>query len=148
MPKTTAKAKVLVRKGNEFLREAPEVSVFLVCLGLINQLRALEHSFSQGELRDRVFFDKFNALLAQLTSIVEATERFDIVVPVMDYGCFSPFFWRWYNWWDDYLKGLSSKEISQLDRLARGRKSTVEGYRPDGDWTRYRHTPSFRLVIS
>ncbi|HVV70682.1 MAG TPA: hypothetical protein VHI52_04145, partial [Verrucomicrobiae bacterium] len=64
------------------------------------------------------------------------------------YGCFSPFFWRWFNWWDDYMKALSSSEIGQIDRLARGRKPAVEDYRPDGSWLRYRHTPSFRLVFS
>jgi hypothetical protein len=148
MPKTTVKAKVQVRRDSEFLKEAPEVSVFLVCLGLINQLRSLEHSFRQGELKERVFFDKFHAVLAQLTSIVEATERFDIILPVMDYGCFSPFFWRWYNWWDDYLKALSSAQIARIDRLARAKSSEVAEHHPDGNWVRYRHTPSFRLVIT
>jgi len=148
MPKTTVKAKVQARRDTQFVKEAAEVSVFLVCLGLVNQLRSLELAFRQGEIKDRPFFNKFNTVLAQLTSIVEATERFDILQPVMDYGCFSPFFWRWYNWWDDYLKALGSHEIGQIDRLARARKPTVADYRPEGDWVRYRHTPSFRLVIS
>ncbi len=148
MPKTTLKPKVQVRRENDFLRDAPEVSIFLASLGLMGRLRELEQSFSKGELRDRPFFNKFNAVLAQLTSIVEATERFDIVTPVLDYGHYSPFFWRWYNWWDDYFKGLSSKQIGQLDRLARARKPAVEDYRPDGDWVRYRQTPAFKLVFS
>ena len=148
MPKTTLKQKVQVRRVTDFLRDAPEVSIFLATLGLMNQLRALEQAFNKGELRDRVFFNKFNAVLAQLTSIVEATERFDIVTPIIDYGQYSPFFWRWYNWWDDYVKGLSSKELGSLDRLARACKPSVEDYRPAGDWVTYRHTPSFKLVFS
>jgi len=87
-------------------------------------------------------------VLSQLASTAEATERFDIVLPVMDYGQFSPYFWRWYNWWDDYLKGLQSREINLIDRMARNRKPGVEGYRPEGDWNRYRHTPAFRLEFS
>lgn len=148
MPKTTIKQKVQVRRVTDFLRDAPEVSIFLATVGLMNQLRALEQAFSKGELRDRVFFNKFNAVLAQLTSIVEATERFDIVTPVIDYGHYSPFFWRWYNWWDDYIKGLSAKELGLVDRLARVGKPSVEDHRPDGDWVTYRHTPSFKLVFS
>lgn len=148
MPKTTSKPKLQVRRDNDFLRDAPEVSIFLATLGMMNQLRELEQAFSKGELRDRTFFNKFNSVLAQLTSIVEATERFDIVTPVMDYGHYSPFFWRWFNWWDDYFQGLNSKAIEQLDRSARCRKPTVEGYRPEGDWVRYRHTPAFKLVFS
>ena len=78
MSKATVKAKVQVRRDNNFLREAPEISVFLVCLGLINQLRSLEQVFRQGELKDRVFFDKFNSVLAQLTSIVDHAQRKDL----------------------------------------------------------------------
>ncbi|MGH7968484.1 MAG: hypothetical protein ACREIC_07110 [Limisphaerales bacterium] len=148
MPKATVKTKVQVRRDHKVLTDAPEVSVFLICLGLINQLRSLEQAFRQGTLKDRVFFDKFNTVLAQLSSIAEATERFDILLPVMDYGCFSPFFWRWFNWWDDYMKALDSSEIGQIDRLARTRKPSVGEYRPEGDWVQYRHTPSFRLVFS
>jgi len=148
MPKTTIKVKGQARMDDEFLREAPEVAVFLVCLGSINRLRSLERALSHGELTDQGFFEKFNAVLAQLTLVVGTTERFDVLMPVMDYGCFSPFFWRWFNWWEDYLKGLTAKEIGQIDRLARARKAAVTGYRPDGDWVRYRHTPCFKLVIS
>jgi len=148
MPKTITNPKVQVRKNSSFLRDAPEVSVFLVCLGLVNQLRSFELAYRQGELTDRVFFNRFNSVLSQLASIAEATQRFDIVLPVMDYGQFSPFFWRWYNWWDDYLKGLQSRELNVIDRMAKTRKRGVEGYRPEGDWAQYRHAPAFRLEFS
>ncbi len=147
MPKTTLKTKVQLRKDNKFLVEGPEVSVFLACLGSMNQLRSLEFAFRRGGLQDSAFFEHFNTVLAHLASIAEATERFDIVMPVMDYGCFSPFFWRWFNWWDDYLKSLSTDEIGQIERLARMRKPAAERYRPEGDWVHYRHTAAFRLVL-
>jgi len=38
--------------------------------------------------------EKSNVVLAQLTDTVVATERFDVVLPVMGYGQFCPFFWE------------------------------------------------------
>lgn len=148
MPKTAVKQKTRIEKDNEFLREAPEVSVFLACFGIINELRHLEQTFRAGRINDQAFFEQFNDVLRQLTQVAEATERFDILWPVIDYGKFSPFFWRWFNWWDDYLQELTPRQLGQLERLARGRRPTVNQHRPREDWVRYRGTPAFTLVIS
>ncbi len=147
MPKTAVKTKVRVEQENDFLREAPEISIFLACLGIIDELRNLERAFRSSAMTDKAFFEAFNEILAQLTQAVEATERFDVLWPVMDYGKFSPFFWRWFNWWDDYLQGLAPRQLAQLERLARGRKPSVKRHRPREDWLQYRHTPAFTLVL-
>ena len=130
----------------EFLRNAPEVSLFIACLGLVNELRGLEAAFKHREFTIHVFRDKSNAVLAHLNETVAATERFDIVMPVMDHGQFSPFFWRWFNWWDDYFKSLTITQIGDIARQARERVPTVNGYRPEDHWVTYRHTPAFTLV--
>lgn len=148
MPKIASKAKLRVERNNEFLRDAPEVSIFLACLGMIDELRHLERSFRASGLSEQSFFEQFSEILCQLTQVVEATERFDVVWPVIDYGKFSPFFWRWFNWWDDYLQGLTPRQIGQLERLARTRKPAVNRHRPREDWLWYRHTPAFTLVVS
>jgi hypothetical protein len=113
---------------------------------MVNQLRGLERAFKGGEFNLSAFLDKSNAVLSQLTETVSATERFDIVLPVMDYGQFSPFFWRWFNWWDDYFKGLSPGQIAHIERLARERVRNVDDYRPADHWVTHRHTPAFTLV--
>jgi hypothetical protein len=148
MPKIAVKTKIQVERDNEFLQDAPEVSIFLACLGMIDELRHLERAFRGSALSEQKFFERFNEILGQLTRAAEATERFDVLWPVMDYGKFSPFFWRWFNWWDDYVQGLTTRQIGQLERLARGRKPVVNRHRPREDWTRYRHTPAFTLVVS
>lgn len=148
MPKIAVKTKIQVEQDNEFLTTAPEVSIFLACLGMIDELRHLEGSFKASAMSDQSFFEQFNQILGQLTRATEATERFDVLWPVMDYGKFSPFFWRWFNWWDDYLQGLTPRQIGQLERLARGRKPSVKRHRPREDWVRYRQTPAFTLVLS
>jgi len=146
MPKTTTKAPTQIQQEKEVLQSEPEVSLFISCLVMVNQLRGLERAFKGGEFNLSAFLDKSNAVLSQLTETVSATERFDIVLPVMDYGQFSPFFWRWFNWWDDYFKGLTPAEIGHIERLARERARLVNEFRPQEDWLAYRHTPAFTLV--
>jgi hypothetical protein len=146
MPKTTTKSIGKVQQDRELLQNEPEVSLFISCLVMVNQLRGLERAFKGGEFNLSAFLDKSNAVLSQLTETVSATERFDIVFPVMDYGQFSPFFWRWFNWWDDYFKGLNPAQISHIERLARERAQKCDDYRPEEHWLAYRHTPAFTLV--
>ena len=146
MPKTAAKSKVEIEQKKEFLLNAREVSLFMACLGLVNELRGLEAAFIQCESTRPDFQDKANAVLAHLNETVDATERFDILMPVMGYGQFSPFFWRWFNWWNDYFKGLTLRQIGDIARQARERVSTINDYRPESHWVTYRHTPAFTLV--
>jgi hypothetical protein len=124
------------------------VSLFIACRGLVNELRGLDVAFRSGELPSRAFSEQVHAVLAHLNETVEATERFDIVCPVMEHGQFSPSFWRWFNWWDDYLKGLSVTQLGDLTRQARERVPTVNDYRPESHWVTYRPTPAFALLPS
>jgi hypothetical protein len=143
---TTVKSNLGSEQKKEFLRNAPEVSIFISCLGLVNELRGLDVAFKRGELARRDFSEKAHAVLAHLNETVDATERFDIVSPVMGYGQFSPFFWRWFNWWDDYFKGLTLTQINDVAREARERAPTVNSHRPENHWLTHRHTPAFTLI--
>jgi len=147
MPKAT-QIKVRIIRGSNGLRTAPEISVFIACRGMVDELRRLACAFNAQQMTKRLFMGKCKAVLASLHEAAEITERFDVVLPVVDYGQFSPFFWRWFNWWDDYMQGLTPRQIGQLERLARERKPTLDRHRPREDWLRYRHTPAFSLVVS
>jgi hypothetical protein len=114
---------------------------------MVDELRGLACAFSALEISKSTFMGRCKAVLGQLNQAADATERFDIVLPVMDYGRFSPFFWRWFNWWDDYFKELTPRQIGQIERMAREERPTVKSYRPREHWVQYRHTPAFTLVI-
>jgi hypothetical protein len=133
----------LVQKEQEFLQNPPEVSCFIACLVMVNQLRLLERAFNGGELSPNAFQSKTHAVLGQLTPAVALTERFDIVTPVMGPGQFSPFFWRWFNWWEDYFGKLTTTEIAEIQRLGRELQVAVNDYRPADHWVRHRNTPAF-----
>ncbi|HWW02821.1 MAG TPA: hypothetical protein VNZ64_24190 [Candidatus Acidoferrum sp.] len=148
MQKSTAKSRFVVEQDKKFLLNAPEVSLFSAALVIINQVRGLEQAFKLGTIAKGAFTKKANALLEHLTETVAATERFDIVLPVMDYGRLSPFFWRWFNWWDDYFKELTPKQVEEIERLRREHSSTLEDYRPKGHWLVYRQTPAPIPVIT
>lgn len=148
MPKTKVKSTPKLERKPDFLLEAPEVSIFLSCLAAINELRFLATAYDTGELTRGDFSQESSGLVTRLNELASATERFDIVCPVIEYGQFSPFFWRWFNWWHDYLKDLTPRQVTYLEKLARNSAAALQAHRPKDDWIRYRHTPSFALVIS
>jgi hypothetical protein len=148
MPKTNTKSKLRVERNKEFLREAPEVSIFLACVATVNELRNLADAYESGDLTRVAFSRRSTCVVAELSELACATERFDIVCPVLEFGRFSPFFWRWFNWWNDFLKDFSPRQVSHLQRLARGGATLRPTHRPENHWLRYRHTPAFDLVIT
>ena len=144
---TTIKT-IVVQQDKDFLLNAPEVSMFVVCLGLVSELSALDSANKQGEISRRAFTQKAHAVVAHLNETAAATERFDIVMPVMGHGEYSPFFWRWFNWWGDYLRSMPLTEFSEVARQALARAPIVNQYRPANDWTTYRSRPAFTLEPS
>ena len=147
MPKVSSIIKAVFEKEREFLLQTPEVVLFSACLAITQKVLTLERAFAAGKINRAAFIRRINILLSQLTRTAEATQRFDIVMPVMDFGRFSPTFWRWFNWWDDYRRSLTPTEIIQLERLVQARAPTISDYRPEGDWQTCRQTPPFRLEI-
>jgi len=148
MPKTKIKPKVRVERSQEYLRTAPEVSIFLACVATVNQLRCLAAAYEVGEITRVSFSRQSTCVVAELSELADATERFDIVCPVIEFGRFSPFFWRWFNWWNDFLKDFNARQIGYLEKKAREGANLTAAHRPQGDWVRYRHTPAFALVIT
>jgi hypothetical protein len=148
MPKTKAKTKVWAQQEKGFLLEAPEVSIFLACLSVVNELRRLAAGYESGEVTRIAFSRRSSVLVGELSDLVGATERFDIVWPVLEFGRFSPFFWRWFNWWNDYLQELTPRQLSLLERTARASGCVCSAHRPKEHWVRYRSAPAFALVIN
>jgi hypothetical protein len=148
MPKTKTKSSFTVERKKDFRLEAPEVSIFLACLAAVNELRCLASSYDCGGLTRTEFSQESSIVVGELNELASATERFDIVCPVMEFGSFSPFFWRWFNWWNDYLKDLKPRQVSYLEKLARDAAPALNTHRPKDHWVRYRHAPAFALVIA
>ncbi len=113
-----------------------EASVFLACLGAVNQLRSLAAAFGEGEITRKAFSKQATPIVADLCLLAEKTEAFDVVAPVVEFGRCSPCFWRWFNWWSDHAATLTTRQIKRMD-----------SHRPPGDWLRHRNTPAFALVI-
>ncbi len=146
MPNITVQSKLQAEQAKRFLLCAPEISIFGICCVMVDELRGLERTFKHRQLTQSAFLAKSTVVLAQLTETVRATERFSIVLPVVGYGKFSPFFWRWFNWWDDYFQSLTPAQISEIEALARERMPAANDYRPPGDWVRYRQAPAFTIL--
>ena len=148
MPKTKIKPKSKLELGTRFLAGAPEVSIFLACVAAVNQLRALATAYDSGELSRIAFSRRSTGIVADLSELANATERFDIVCPVIEFGRFSPFFWRWYNWWHDFVEDFTPRQINQLELVAQEGRACRTATRPKADWLSYRQTPALALIIT
>lgn len=136
-----------VEKDQAFYLAAPEISVFVACCVMVNELRGLQRSLQTGDITQRMFEDKTGPILDRLNDAAEATQRFDVIFPVMTREQFSPFFWRWFNWWDDYLKALTPSQVAETERRAREAGSLIEDLRPKGHWVKYRHNPAIHFPV-
>ena len=132
-------------KDQAFFLSAPEISVFVACCVMVNELRGLDRALQNRDISRSAFQEKTKALLSRLSEAAEATQRFDIVFPAMERGQFSPFFWRWFNWWDDYLKALTPSQIAETERRAQEPSLLLDDLRPKGHWVAYRDTPAITL---
>ncbi len=115
--------------------------MFVAVCVLINELRGLDSALGTGEITGKVYQDRSKDVMSRLGEAAEATYRFDIVIPQMQPGLFSPFFWRWFNWWSDHIKALTPSRIAELEQRAREGGSLIHDLRPRGDWVNYRSTP-------
>jgi hypothetical protein len=147
MPKAKHELNVLAQQGSDFLLNTPEIYVFMICSVLVDQMRGLECAFENGEIIESNWLEKAQVVLAILTKAVAATEQFNIVMPVTSCGGFSTSFWRWFNWWEDYFKGLAHTQIAQIERLARERSPGLETYKPTSHWVNCRPNPGFALRV-
>jgi hypothetical protein len=145
--KTTTKPKKAARSrlDADFLLFAPEVSIFMACFGLVNELKVLNDFRRKDCISEREFDNRFNGVLSTFSLVADATWRFDLLLPVLDYGKFSTCFWRWFNWWDDYIKTLPPMQLSHVEWLAKVCSHDVDQFRPSGDWINHRGDPAFTI---
>jgi len=59
--------------------------------------------------------------------------RFGLAKPTEDDGRPTPEYWKWYRWWDGYIKSLSEEEFSALE-VALDKGVDVSKWRPTGSW--------------
>ncbi len=139
MPKTAPVPNVMQEFDTEFLLGAPEIYIFSACRHIVDLL--VTSPTGPGARTASRSDERRSRLFAQLCALAEATQRFDIVAPVIAEATFSPFFWRWFNWWHDYRQRLAADELDLVHRLQDAWDPGVLKYRPPGHWLTYRATP-------
>jgi hypothetical protein len=145
-PQADIRPKMLVQQAKEFLLRAPEIAIFGVCCVMVDELRDLQRALNRGDLSMDSFVDKSNAVLSQFAQTANASQRFGVVMPMIEYGHFSSFFWRWFNWWDDYFRALTPSQVNEIEALAREGMATANNFRPPDHWIQYRDTPAFTIL--
>jgi hypothetical protein len=128
------------------------------CLVALDEAAVKYRSQQVGE---EGFYAQSNAILVNLAEIAEETHRFGVVMPLaiengykkqlkkleqeMLRPAFSSTFWKWYNWWGDYIKALSPDEVTHVYQLATMHLPQLARFRPDGDWLNHRADRSILL---
>jgi len=141
MLEAQTKDKVMQEFDTEFLLNAPEIYIFAACRHIVERILAIQGAATAGEISPTRYREWVSPLLLQFRGLAEATERFDIVFPVTSEGGFSPFFWRWFNWWYDYRQSLTPKKLERVHRLQDTFDPAALDYRPTGHWLKHRATP-------
>jgi hypothetical protein len=134
MPETSPKTTCVADQNPEVLLHVPEIFVFSACLRAVQELGVLERTIRFGEMDTRTFVLRFKGVLCRLIKMSQVTQRFGVGAPVGKDGQFSPSFWGWFNFWNEYRKQLSSAQIDEIERLVRERLDTVNHHRPEGEW--------------
>lgn len=156
------KANLQGSEGSELLVSAPEICIWMTAFGCLRTLQETMEGRKAGTLTDKQFFRQFNEMLVELGETADATHRFGVLLPALLESHykkrakqledrlvkvdFSPSFWRWYNWWDDYIRSLTAAQTRHLYHLAMERVPTVEEHRPIGDWMSHRAEPILILT--
>ena len=69
-------------------------------------------------------------------TILNGASRFGVDIPLPAPGEHvkaTDRYWRWFRWWDAYIKGLSNEEWRKMENLMNtGQDYSM--YRPEGDW--------------
>lgn len=140
----------------------PEIRVWMTIFGCLDNLRDLTARRKAGKITNESFYKESNETLVGLAEVADITHRFGVLLPstlepnyrrriqqLKDNFIrveFSPSFWRWYNWWDDYIRTLSPDQIKHIRRITTEECLGAEDYRPTGEWYGYRSDAS--LVVS
>lgn len=145
----------------DLLAESPEVCLWMTVRGGLTLLKEIEFEYREKKLDQRGYTKKMNAALVDLAWVIGMLHRFSVVLPChllnprhLDREeqfvtfTFYPIFWRWYNWWGDYLISLDQPERDLLFRLVTNRSGKVDRFYPPGDWLHHRSDPFVTLVVT
>jgi hypothetical protein len=141
-------------KGQDVLLNAPEISVWMTAFGCLRQMGDIQQAYENKKISRKEYYASCNQMLVELAETADATHRFGVLLPSaiepyykrriknLDDAFlrvqFSPSFWRWFNWWDDYMKAKTDSERATLYHLVTARLAEVDSFRPAGDWLSYR----------
>ena len=94
----------------------------------------MQHDMADGRIPE----DKHAAIDVDIVRVREIQEY---AVSILDKLGFIPAiegkpteeYWKWFRWWDSYIKGLSNEEWQIIDNKIR-KEEDVSSYRPQGNW--------------
>src|SRR5208282_4354493 len=117
------------RKLDRELLEAPEICIWMAIHGGLLFITDLWGEYCQRKITRKEFIKRANVSLLELAKMADTVHRFNVVMPshldrsqhrgkkledALIQPDFSSPFWRWYNWWSDYIGKLSETDCHYL----------------------------------
>lgn len=119
------------------IEQADELKLYFMIQEIGKFIMEMEHDISHDRVpkQDRYLIDEELSKLRPLQlHAVSQLKKVGLDRPLKEDGV-SPTteYWKWYKWWDDYIRGLPEEQWKDLDERIRTNKNYSE-FRPEGDW--------------
>lgn len=133
--------RVLRRKCNA----VTEIGFFLFIFEISQAIAIVEHETKLGRIFTGAYawnsiIDDLEAAKNEKESAIVKLTRFGLTNPIrlpnlyLPY-CYSPEFYRWFKWWEDYFYSLNDVELVDLEKSRLNGLDLSEWY-PTGSWKR------------
>jgi hypothetical protein len=124
--------------GIKMVKEGTEQQVYFLIETTGGFIWHMNHDASHGRvtMTPEVEEDLLESQYAIEFTILNGASRFGVTIPLPAPGEHvkaTERYWRWFRWWDAYIKGLPEAEWCVMENLM-NINGDYSMYRPKGDW--------------
>lgn len=116
------------------IAECSEIDLFIIIDQVGYMIWRIEHDLAKGSINYPEWDknDKF-VLQAEIELAVAESARFGVTPFVEETTHPTEMYFRWYQWWKNYIDGMPQSEWEKVAEEIRSGKD-YSNYRPTGDW--------------
>ena len=123
------------------IETCPEVGLYLIINEIGGYLWHMNHGLSHGRIEDPTgsIVESFpKCREQQIQAVKQLQDRFGVPALESDGETPTESYWKWFRWWDGYIKGLNDVEWKKLNDACaahyKGEDVSLDEWRPEGEW--------------
>lgn len=132
--KNGVKQKKRFDKYKDAISKCSEIELFIQIDQLGYMIWRTEHDLADGRIEYPEWDknDKY-VLQAEIELAVAQTARFGVQPFEANFKP-TPLYYKWYAWWNSYIKDMPEVEWNKVSADLRNKDVDYSKYRPEGDW--------------